>query len=55
MRQKYVAAGVSLWTDSIKNEAAIAATEISHNVQFQIDIGVQMQCHAIEGIGCILL
>jgi hypothetical protein len=42
--------GVSLWTNAIKNEAALAATEISHNVQPQIDNGVQMQYRVIREI-----
>jgi hypothetical protein len=33
-----------------QNVAAIAATEISHDIRAQIDIGVQMQYHAIQEI-----
>jgi hypothetical protein len=48
MRQKHVATGVSLWTNSIENKAVITATEISHNVQPQIGIGVQMKYYVIQ-------
>jgi hypothetical protein len=39
---------VSLWTNATKNKAAIAATEISHHVQPQIDSVVKMQYRVIR-------
>jgi hypothetical protein len=50
MRQKHVATGISLWLNSIKNKATLAAKEISHNVQLQIDIGTRIQYRVIREI-----
>ena len=50
MRQKRVATSMSLWTIAIKKEAAIAATEISRNVQPQKDLSDQMQYRLIQEI-----